>query len=99
MDPVTKQQIIEAVLTIAWALVGALSMGISLGLLIKFFDWMTPVNEWNQIKNGNIAMGLVLGSVIMAFGLVIACTLVPTKFEIVVKMTTEAAKAAAALPK
>ena len=50
----------EVMQTVVWALVGAVSMGISLGLLIKFFDWMTPVNEWNQIKNGNIAMGLVL---------------------------------------
>jgi uncharacterized membrane protein YjfL (UPF0719 family) len=82
----------EVIRTVAWALVGALSMGISLGLLIKFFDWMTPVNEWNQIKNGNIAMGLVLASVILAFGFVIACTLIPTEFN--VRIITEAAKAA-----
>lgn len=83
----------EVMQTVAWALVGAVSMGISLGLLIKFFDWMTPVNEWNQIKNGNIAMGLVLASVVISFGFVISCTLIPTEFNI--QIITAAAKAVA----
>ena len=78
----TIAQIKEIVWTIAWALVASVSMGLSLGLLIKFFDWMTPVNEWNQIRNGNIAMGIILGAVVLAFGLVVAFTLLPTNFTI-----------------
>lgn len=74
----TINQLKEFGFTIAWALVASVSMGLSLGLLIKFFDWMTPVNEWNQIRNGNIAMGIILGAVILAFGLVVAMTLLPS---------------------
>lgn len=86
MDQSTIMLLEELLFTIIWALVGALSMGISLGLLIKFFDWMTPVNEWNQIKNGNLAMGIVLGAVILAFGMVIACTLIPSKLKFTVEL-------------
>jgi len=88
MAEVLKGEIIQMLITIAWALAGSLAMGISLGVLIKFFDWMTPVNEWNQIKNGNIAMGIILGAVILAFGLVVATTLIPDTFQINVAMAT-----------
>jgi uncharacterized membrane protein YjfL (UPF0719 family) len=80
MSPDTIAQLKEIIWTIAWALVGSVAMGLSLGLLIKFFDWMTPVNEWNQIRNGNLAMGMILAAVILAFGLVVAFTLLPTNF-------------------
>jgi uncharacterized membrane protein YjfL (UPF0719 family) len=68
---------VKILFSIVWAAVAAVSMGISLGFLIKFFDAMTPVNEWNQIRNGNLAMGLILGAVIVAFGFVVATVMLP----------------------
>ncbi len=77
MNPaVFKKEFIEMALTILWALSGSIAMGISLGILIKFFDAMTPVNEWEEIRKGNTAMGIILGAVVIAFAIVIAAVVI-----------------------
>ena len=85
MNEVIQAELIQMLITIIWALVGALSMGVSLGILIKFFDWLTPVNEWNQIKSGNMAMGIILAAVIIAFGMVISTISLPQEFTITLR--------------
>ena len=90
MSPDTINQLREFGFTVAWALVASVAMGLSLGLLIKFFDWMTPVNEWNQIRNGNIAMGLILAAVIISFGFVVAMTLFPNSITISINVNAPA---------
>lgn len=67
--------LLQYVITFGWALTAALSMAVSLGILIKVFDWMTPIDEWGEIKKGNMAMAVVLGSVVLGTALVIALTL------------------------
>src|SRR6185436_8371997 len=52
--------------TLGWALVGALSMGIGLIVTLKLFTLSTPsIDEWQEIKRGNMAMALVLASVVV----------------------------------
>ena len=67
--------LLQYLITFGWALTGALSMGISLGILIKIFDWISPLNEWEEIQKGNMAMAVVLASVIIGAALVIGLTL------------------------
>ncbi len=57
--------------SIAWALVGAISMSLSMGVLLKVYDAMTPINEWEEIKKGNIACAIIMAAVILAFGFVV----------------------------
>lgn len=57
--------------TILWALVAAVSMSLTLGILLKVYDLMTPIDEWEEIKKGNIACAILMGAVIMSFGLVV----------------------------
>lgn len=62
-------------LSIGWGVVGALTMSLSLGLLIKIFDWMTPIDEWKEIEKGNVCVAIILAAVILAFGIVIGCAI------------------------
>ncbi len=60
----------------AWAIVSAFAMGISLGVVIKIFDAFTPgLNEIEELRKGNVAVGIVLSAVIVATGIVIGLTL------------------------
>ena len=60
----------------AWCIVAALSMGLSLGIVIRIFDMLTPgLDEIDELRKGNVAVAVVLGAVILACGFVIGMTL------------------------
>ncbi len=66
----------EYLFTFGWAIVGAISMAISLAFMLKIFNWLTPIKEWEEIKNGNIAAAIVIASVIIGAAIVIGNTIV-----------------------
>ena len=49
-------------------------MGVALGILVKIFSWVSPIDDWAEIKGGNVAMAIVLGSVIVGGAIVIGFT-------------------------
>ncbi|MFA5507677.1 MAG: DUF350 domain-containing protein [Vulcanimicrobiota bacterium] len=60
-----------------WAFLSALLMGVFGGLGLKFFDMMTPgLDEVEELRKGNIAVAIVIASVILAIGLVMATALI-----------------------
>ena len=65
-------------ITFGWAIVGSASMGIGIAIALKLFDWSTPnIEEWDLIKQGNVPMAIVLGSVIISLGIVVASAINP----------------------
>lgn len=62
-------------LTLGWGLVGAIAMAVSLVVLLKVFTWLTPVDEWAELRNGNLGIAIVMGAVIIAFGLVVGAAI------------------------
>jgi len=54
-----------------------LTMAISLWVLLSIFTWLTPVDEWDEIKKGNLAVAIVMASVIVGFALVISSAIAP----------------------
>jgi uncharacterized membrane protein YjfL (UPF0719 family) len=64
--------------TFGWAIVGSVSMGLGIIIALKLFDLSTRnVDEWELIKQGNIAMAIIMSSVIIALGLVDAAAIRP----------------------
>lgn len=61
----------QYLITFGWAVVGAIAMAIGLAVLLKIFSWLTPINEWEEIKKGNIAMAIILAAVVLGAALVI----------------------------
>ncbi len=54
-----------------WVLFAAVAMAMSLIILLKVYDFMTPrIDEQEELKKGNIAVAIVMGSLILAFGFV-----------------------------
>ncbi len=57
---------------LGWIIVAALGFAFATGLSIKVFDLLTTnIDEWEEIKKGNMAMALILVSVIVMMGLII----------------------------
>ena len=49
---------------IGWGIVGILTMVLSLWIVLLVFTWLTPVDEWEELKKGNLAIALVMAAVI-----------------------------------
>jgi len=62
---------------IGWGVVGIITMGLSLWVLLLIFTWLTPVDEWDELKKGNLAIAIVLASVIIGFALVVSSAIAP----------------------
>lgn len=69
----------QYLITFGWAITGAISMAIALSLLLKIFTWVTPINEWEEVKKGNIGVSIIISSVIIGTALVIGLTIMPWK--------------------
>lgn len=68
---------IEYLITFGWAVTGAISMAFALGILLKIYDFMTPIDEWEEIKKGNMTVAILMAAVIIAFAIVIASIISP----------------------
>lgn len=62
----------EFLFTFGWSLVGSISMAVGLAMMFKVFNKLTPVNEWDEIKNGNISVGIVMAAAILSAAIVIS---------------------------
>jgi putative membrane protein len=62
---------------LAYGIVAALIMSLALGILVKVWDWVTPIDEWEELKKGNIAVGIVLAAVIIGFAIVVSIAISP----------------------
>jgi len=69
--------IVEYLKLIGWGAVGILTMAISLWILLLVFTWLTPVDEWDELKKGNLAIAIVMAAVIIGFALVISSAIAP----------------------
>lgn len=70
--------ITQYLITFGWALTGAISVALSIGLALKVFDWLTPINEWEEIKKNNISVAIIISALIIGTSLVIGLTIMPS---------------------
>jgi len=58
--------------SLAWAIVAAISFAFAMGLAIKVFDWLSKgIDEWEEIRKGNLGVALIFVAMILAVGLVL----------------------------
>ena len=73
-----KWVMVQYLVTIGWAIAGAIAMGIGLGVALKVFTILTPnIDEMEELKKGNIGVATVLAAVILAMGAVVAVAIIP----------------------
>ena len=61
-----------------YGIASALIMALALGLLIKIWNFLTPINEWEELRKGNLAVAIVLAAVIIGFAIVVSVAVAPT---------------------
>ncbi|MFA6391630.1 MAG: DUF350 domain-containing protein [Patescibacteria group bacterium] len=68
----------EYLITFGWGITGAITMAIALPILLWVFDKFTPINEWEEIKKGNIGVAIIIGALIIGFAIVMGFSIVPS---------------------
>ena len=58
-------------LNFAYALVGAFCTLVFMALGYLFFNWLTPFDAGKELHDGNVAVGLVVGSIFIAVGIAV----------------------------
>jgi uncharacterized membrane protein YjfL (UPF0719 family) len=67
----------DYVTAIGWGIVGAISMAVGLAILLKVFDWLTPIDEWAEVQKGNLSVAIIMAAVILALGIAIGFAIMP----------------------
>lgn len=50
-------------------------MAVAMGIGLKIFTLISPLDEWQEIRNGNIGMAIILASAIIGMAIVVALTI------------------------
>ena len=69
--------LLDYLTAIGWGVVGAVSLALGLGILLRVFDWLTPIDEWEEIRKGNISVAIIMGAVVLALGITIGFAIMP----------------------
>lgn len=57
---------------IGWALVASIGFALGIGLAIKIFDLLSSnIDEWEEIRQGNIGVAIIIATLIVMVGLLI----------------------------
>ena len=58
--------------SLGWAVVASIGFAFGVGIGIKVFDLLsTKIDEWEEIKNGNWSVALIIVSLIVMIGLIV----------------------------
>ncbi len=68
---------IDYLTAIGWGVVGAISLAVGLGVLLRVFDWLTPIDEWEEVRKGNISVAVIMAAVILALGIAVGFAIMP----------------------
>ncbi len=68
----------NALYMFGYGLIAALIMAFALTLLLKVWNWLTPIDEWEELRKGNVAVAIVMAAVIIAFAVVVSVAVAPT---------------------
>ncbi len=60
-----------------YGIAAALVMSIALTILVKIWNWLTPIDDWEEIRKGNFSVAIILGAVIIAFAIVVSAAISP----------------------
>jgi uncharacterized membrane protein YjfL (UPF0719 family) len=42
-------------------------MAVSLWLVSKVFTWLTPIDEWEELRKGNLGIAIIMAAVVIGF--------------------------------
>ena len=71
LDPLSlKGILLEYLRAVGWSVAAAVGFAFGVGIALKVFDWLsTDIEEWEEIKKGNMGVSLIFISLIVMVGL------------------------------
>ena len=72
-----SELILAYLTTLGWGVVGIIIMTVALPIVIYLFSKFTPIDEWAEIKKGNIGVAIIIAALIIAFAVVIGFAIIP----------------------
>ena len=65
-------QLIEYLRAVGWALTASISFSLGVAIAVFIFNKMSrDIDEWQEIKNGNIGVALIEVSLIIMIGIIV----------------------------
>ncbi len=73
LDPLSlKGILLEYLRAVGWSVAAAVGFAFGVGIALKVFDWLsTDIEEWEEIKKGNMGVSLIFISLIVMVGLLV----------------------------
>ena len=73
LDPLSlKGTLLEYLRAVGWSVAAAVGFAFGVGIALKVFDWLsTDIEEWEEIKKGNMGVSLIFISLIVIVGLLV----------------------------
>ena len=73
LDPLSlKCILLEYLRAVGWSVAAAVGFAFGVGIALKVFDWLsTDIEEWEEIKKGNMGVSLIFISLIVMVGLLV----------------------------
>ena len=69
---------LDYLITFGWAIVGSLSMAVGVLLCLRLFTRLTDeLDEWEELKKGNLAVAVLMASIVIACAWVISAVIRP----------------------
>ena len=57
---------------VGWSIAAAVGFAFGVGIALKVFDWLSSdIDEWEEIKKGNMGVALIFISLIVMVGLLV----------------------------
>lgn len=57
---------------LGWSVVASVGFAFGVGIALKVFDWLSSdIDEWEEIKKGNIGVAMIFVSLIVMVGLLV----------------------------
>ena len=67
-----EETLLQYVRAVGWSVTAAVGFAFGVGIALKVFEWLsTDIDEWEEIKKGNIGVALIFISLIVMVGLLV----------------------------
>ena len=61
-----EETLLQYVRAVGWSVTAAVGFAFGVGIALKVFDWLsTDIDEWEEIKKGNIGVSLIFISCLL----------------------------------
>ena len=67
-----EETLLQYLRAVGWSITAAVGFAFGVGIALKVFDWLsTEIDEWEEIKKGNMGVALIFISLIVMVSLLV----------------------------